>query len=121
MSFYTLLDHTCDIYHTVKNNESPGYNLPASPTFSYPDTPDAESVICHFSVKSSTVTVNQYAPQAKLESRIKLILPISADIRVNDRIVDCDTGYEYTAELPRKVRNHHTFVWITRRTEQEAI
>ena len=37
MSLENLLNHTCDIYHVVEGEKSPGYNLPASPSFSYPE------------------------------------------------------------------------------------
>ena len=40
MSLERLLNHTCDIYHAQESAASPGYGLPASPTFSYPEEPD---------------------------------------------------------------------------------
>jgi len=47
-----------------------------------------------------------------MDSRIKLTLPIGTDVRLNDKIVDCGTGLEYTAENPINVRDHHLFVYI---------
>jgi len=103
-----------------KTDKSPGYNLPSSPSFSYPSEPDLTAVPCHFSTKSG-VTIVQAEPQAKYEAQIKLVLPIGTDVRLNDKIVDCDTGYEYTAEIPRKVRDHHTSVLLHRSSQQEAL
>ena len=40
MSLEALLDHKCDIYHIREEGKSPGYNLPASPHFSYLEEPD---------------------------------------------------------------------------------
>jgi len=120
MSFETLLDHKCDIYHMQKTSKSPGYNLPPSPSFSYPETPDISAVPCHFSTKSG-VTVIQAEPQAKYDAKIKLVLPSGTDIRLNDKIVDGNTGYEYTAEIPRGVREHHIAVLLHRSSKQEAL
>lgn len=57
MSLEDLLDHTCDIYHILKGEASPGYGLPASPAFSYPKEPDIIGQDCHFGVKVRQVTV----------------------------------------------------------------
>jgi hypothetical protein len=121
VGFSDFLQHRCDIYHIQREDKSPGYNLPSSPTFSYPEEPDLENVSCHFGTKSSTVNVVQQEPQMVYEARIKLALPWGTDIRVNDKIIDCETGYEYTAEIPRKHRNHHLTVMVTRRANQEAL
>lgn len=112
MSLESLLDHTCDIYHVIEEGKSPGFSLPASPSFSYPKEPDISGVTCHFAVRSSTVTVTQTEPANLMDAKIKLTLPLGTDIRLNDKIVNCDTGIEYTAEQPRNVRNHHLFVYI---------
>lgn len=120
MAFDSLLDHTCDIYHMRKTDKSPGYGLPASPSFSYEAKPDLSGVSCHFCTKSG-VTVIQVEPQAKYEAKIKLDLPFGTDVRLNDKIVDCNAGYEYTAEIPRNVRNHHIVVLLHRSDGQEAL
>jgi len=120
MSFDSMLDHKCDIYHVRKTDMSPGYGLPSSPVFSYPDTPDLAAIPCHFITKSG-VTVIQTDPQAKYEAKIKLALPAGTDIRLNDQIVDCDSGYKYTAEIPRKIRRHHLTVLLHRSSQQEAL
>ena len=121
MSFGELLNHKCDIYHISRSDASPGYGLPASPVFAYPRAPDLSSVPCHFGVKSSTVTVVQLEPQANYEAKIKLVLPFGTDVRRNDKIVDLETGYEYTAEIPRFIRNHHIAVLLHRSGRQEAL
>lgn len=120
MAFESLLDHECDIYHMRRTDASPGYGLPSSPKFSYGETPDLASVRCHFCTKSG-VTVVQMEPQAKYEAKIKLVLPPGVDVRLNDKIVDRHAGYEYTAEIPRTVRNHHIAVLLRRTSAQEAL
>lgn len=121
MSLEALLDHTCDIYHLTKGETTPGYGLPASPSFTYPDTPDIAGVTCHFGVRSQSVTVTQEAPANVMDAKIKLTLPKGTDVRINDRIVDCTTGLEYTAEQPRNIRDHHIFVYIKRLEVQKPL
>ena len=121
MGFSNFLNHACDIYHIRKAEASPGYNLPSSPTFSYPDRPDEKAVPCHFHIRSGTAEVSQDEPQAKYRARLKLSLPAGTDVRVNDKIIDCGTGYEYTAEIPRQIQHHHVIVFITRRAGRESL
>lgn len=121
MSLENFFDHACDIYHLQSADSSPGFGLPASPSFSYPDAPDEEQVMCHFAVKSATVTVTQTEPANLLEAKIKLTLPLNTDIRLNDKVVWRETGMEYTAEFPRNVRNHHRFVYLKRVNAQEPL
>lgn len=121
MAFEDFLDHTCDIYHIVKGKASPGYNLPSSPSFEYSKTPDISGQECHFGVRSMSISINQQEPQNVLEGKIKLTLPAGTDIRLNDKIVECSTGLEYTAETPRNIRGHHTFVYIQRVDKQKAL
>ena len=124
MSFSGLLNHKCNVYHTQKTNKSPGYMLPSSPSFSYPDEPDIKELICHFSVKSGGLLsdgIKQHEPYAVLDGTVKLVFPITADIRLNDKIINCDDGYEYTAGLPKKIRNHHKYVLLRRTDEQKPI
>lgn len=121
MSLEALLNHTCDIYHIKKGGKSPGYGLAASPSFDYPEEPDIKGQTCHFSVKTHNATITQTAPANLLESKIKLTLPIGTDVRLNDKIVECATGLEYTAEQPVNVRDHHIFVYIKRNKGQEAL
>lgn len=112
MSLESLLNHTCDIYHIIGGEKSPGYSLPASPSFKYPEEPDIKGQSCHFGVKSASITVTQTAPANLMDAKIKLTLPIGTDVRLNDKIVDCATGLEYTAEQPINVRGHHLFAYI---------
>jgi len=121
MSFNGLLDHTCDIYHIRKVDKSPGYGLPSSPAFEYPEEPDEPAVPCHFGVRNSSVSIVQKEPQAVRIANVKLALPAGTDIRLNDKIVDCETGYEYTAEIPRKIRGHHITVYVKPTGQQEAV
>ena len=121
MAFSNLLNHKCDVYHNVKTSTSPGYNLPGSPKFSYPDTPDITEVPCHFEIRVGTQSISQKEPQADFDANIKLVYLNGTDIRINDKIVDIEDGFEYTAGKPRKVRNHHMFVMLTRTDEQKPI
>ena len=124
MAFDSLLDHSCDIYHMRKTDKSPGYNLPSSPTFSYESVPDLTGVPCHFGMSTGAgggLTIIQTEPVPKLEAKIKLSLPLGTDIRLNDKVVDRDLGYAYTAEVPRKVRSHHLVVMLRRTGTQEVL
>lgn len=122
MSIENLLDHTCDIYHMDEEERSPGYNLPASPSFSYPKEPDVRGQPCHFGVQNFvSIDVIQTAPANLMEASIKLTLPTETDIRLHDKIVDCDTGLDYTAEQPRNIRGHHIIVQIKRKGTQRAL
>ena len=121
MSLESLLNHTCNIYHIIGGTASPGYGLAPSPSFSYPEEPDISGQRCHFGIKTRSVTITQTAPANLMDAKIKLTLPIGTDVRLNDKIVDCATGLEYTAEQPIPVRNHHLFVYIKRNKGQEAL
>ncbi|MGN1480751.1 DUF3599 family protein [Porcipelethomonas sp.] len=121
MAIEDLLDHKCDIYHLKKINKSVGFGLSESISFEYGDIPDLKNVICHFGVESLDSSVEQKAPKNILNEKIKLTLPIGTDIRINDKVVDCNSGLEYTAERPRNIRNNHIFVYIKRTKEQEAL
>ena len=105
-----FFNHRCDIYHIIEQGASPGYKLP-----------DLSAVACHYCVKSNTVNIVQGEPAAAMDARIKLVLPIGTDIRLNDRIVNCDTGYEYTAEIPQNIQNHHIYVYIKRTERQRPL
>lgn len=121
MSFNDFLDHKCNIFHSRRTDKSPGYGLPASPSFSHPETPDLTDIPCHFGTKGATVTITRAEPQTKYEAKIKLTLPTDTDIRINDKVVDCDTRYEYTAGLPRNIRGHHITVIVYRTSQQEPL
>ena len=121
MSFEALLNHTCDIYHIVEGDRSPGYNLPASPSFSYPEEPDISAQPCHFCVRSANVSITQTEPINIEDARKKLLLPIGTDVRLNDKIINRGTGEEYKAERPVDVRDHHTFVYIKKIEEERHL
>lgn len=121
MSLEALLDHTCDIYHIKKEDNSPGYGLAASPCFEYPEGSDIKNQPCHFGVKFHNITITQTEPANMMDAKIKLTLPIGTDVRLNDKIVDCASGLEYTAEQPVNVRDHHLFVYIKRKEAQKPL
>jgi hypothetical protein len=118
MGFDALLNHTCDIYHIVKDDTSPGFGLPDSPAFSYSGTPDISAMRCHFNLRGA-LRVSQNEPYASLDGRVKLNLPLETDVRINDKIVHLETGYEYVAEAPTRIRNHHIIVYL-RRTDGQV-
>ncbi|MBE6845038.1 MAG: DUF3599 family protein [Ruminococcus sp.] len=121
MAFEELLNHKCNIYHLRKTEKSVGYGLKPSLNFSYPEEPDEKDVTCHFGIESFEASVKQEQPQNVLREKIKLMLPFDTDIQINDKVIDCDSKFEYTAEKPVKVRNHHIYVYIKRTKEQEAL
>lgn len=121
MSLEALLNHTCDIYHAIEGEATPGYGLPTSPSFTYPEEPDISGQTCHFGVRNAAITVTQTAPANLMDAKIKLTLPIGTDVRLNDKIVDCTTGHEYTAEQPINVREHHLFVYIKKIGEERHL
>ena len=121
MSFEAMLNHKCDVYHIRRTDVSPGYNLPDSPSFSYPETPDIQDLACHFGVRGGSREIVQTEPMAKYQAKIKLAVPLGTDIRLNDKIINTETGYEYTADIPIRIREHHMFVMIRRTAGQEPI
>ncbi len=121
MSLENLLDHTCNIYHIKKEDKSPGYGLAASPSFEYPKEPDISGQPCHFGIRSRSTTIVQTAPAKLLNEKDKLTLPAGTDVRLNDKIVDCDTGLEYTAEVPRNIRGHHLIVYLKTEEGQRVL
>ena len=50
-----------------------------------------------------------------------LTLTVGTDGRMNDKIVACATGLEYTAEKPIKVRDHHLFVYVKKIDEERYL
>ncbi len=117
------MEHTCDIYHLKKTAESPGYALREAPHFSYGENPDLRGVKCHFCSKYRyrDTLITQREPTNEYDGRIKLVLPINTDIRLNDKVVDTSQGLEYTAQIPKVIRGHHISVFIKRTEAQEAL
>ena len=56
-----------------------------------------------------------------MDAKIKLTLPAGTDVRWNDKIIDCNTGFEYTAEQPRNIRGHHIFVYVKKIGEERHL
>lgn len=116
-----FFDHKCDIYHLRETETTEDYGLPGKPAFSYPEQPDEAGVACHFGIKNQRVIVVQQEPQQDLDARIKLTLPAGTDVRLNDRIISKETGYEYRAEVPRDIRGNHIFVYVNRQEGTKAL
>lgn len=121
MAFENFLDHTCDIYHAIKSEKSPGFGLPGAPSFTYGDTPDIAALSCHFHVSGFSPTFTEMEPNTNMTVTEKLSLPAGTDVRLNDKIVDLKTGVEYTAGVPRNIRDHHMVVQLHRREVQKAL
>lgn len=121
MSLDALLDHKCNIYHLKSVEKQVGFGLSATKEFKYSDEPDRKDVKCHFCTAANSLSLERAPAYNSVSASIKLVLPADTDIRINDKIVDVDNGYEYTAEVPRNIRNHHIFVMLTRREEQKKI
>ena len=118
-----FFDHKCNIFHVTTTSSSPGYGLPTGSDvkYGYGTKPDLTEVMCHFGVKTSSITIVQNEPQNDMDARIKLTLPTGTDIRLNDKIVSLETGLEYTAEQPRNIRDHHIIVYIKRVEKQRPL
>lgn len=114
MAVEDFFDHVCNIYHMAGTARKRGYGLPDSKDFQYPEFPDISGQPCHFSVKSGAIAIVQQEPQKDMNASLKLTLPIGTDIRINDKVVDCSTGYAYEAEIPRNIRGHHMAVMVHR-------
>ena len=124
MALEDFFDHTCTLFHVEKNDRSLGYGISDENHFSYPDAAEEKDtdIPCHFSVKAGTYQTVQGEPQNAYSARLKLVLPIGTDIRVNDKVISGVTGYEYVAEIPRNIRNHHITVYVNRSgTVKEAL
>lgn len=120
--FEDFFNHKCNIYHIVTEKEQIGYGFDESNTkFKYSDNPDIKNQRCHFHNKSNSVSLTQKDPDNNLMITRKLSLPIDTDIRINDKVIDCDTGLEYTATLPSNIKGHHKTVVLTRTTRQAVL
>lgn len=122
MSIEALFDHTCDIYHIVETQTSPGYNLPTAPTFEYPSTADESAIPCHFNIRGYNPSLVQNEPENSMADRVKVNLPVGTDIRLNDKVTDLTTGLSYTAvSPPRNIRGHHIIVYVERTRTQKPL
>jgi hypothetical protein len=111
MSFARLLTDKCSIHHLNESTSSPGYGLPGDTQFTYNDQPDVIDVPCKFTEKSQSIT--QGEPGAEIVHSFAVSFLISTDIRLNDKVIF--EGAEYKAQIPRKVKNHHIEVTVTRK------
>ena len=111
MSFRSLLTDKCDIYHLTESITAPGYGLPGETTFDYPEMPDVVDVPCKFTEKGQSIT--QGEPGAEIVHSFAVSFLIGADVRLNDKMVF--NGAEFKAQIPRRVKNHHIEVVVTRK------
>lgn len=114
MAIEDFFNHRCSIYHIQEDSTSPGWGLPGSPDFTYPDTPDIEHLPCHFNVGASENMIQQDPYNAYIYTG-KLNLPAGTDVRVNDKIIREDTGMEFVAQSPEDIRGHHMTVVVQRK------
>ena len=125
MAWEDFLNHTCDLYHVVSTDTTPGYGLPGTPKHSYANVPDLVDVPCHFKQGSSGVvgnTIKQELPQKDYNARLKVVFPAGTDVRLNDKVVDHRTGMVYYAEIPRTIYGqHHVYVWVNREGPEEHL
>lgn len=111
MSFKKLLTDRCDIYHLQETTDSPGYGLPGEIRYEYNNDPDLTNVPCYFNEKSQSIT--QGDPGAEIVHSFKVSFAVNADVRLNDKVIF--DGIEYTAQIPKKIKNHHIEVTVTRK------
>ncbi|MCY7766611.1 MULTISPECIES: YqbH/XkdH family protein [Bacillus] len=107
MSYQRMLIHRCDIYHEATQAPSAGrFGIPADklqPVTSYPDTPDEQDVPCYFTEKTQQLI--QEEPDQTVYHSFLVHFPLSADIRVNDKIIW--ENHKYILKLPKRIRHHH--------------
>ena len=115
------IENFCNIFHLRSEGKSPGFGLPAAPEFKYDADPDLAGVACHFHVKGFSPSFKEQSPHTDMDGSEKLSLPAGTDVRINDKIVDLTTGVEYTAGVPRNIRDHHIAVQLHRTTAQRAL
>lgn len=122
MSIEALFDHSCDIYHIVETQTSPGYSLPATPTFSYPSQADEKGIPCHFNIRGYNSSLVQNEPDNSLTDRVKVNLPVGTVIGLNDKMTDLVTGLTYTVvSPPRNIRGNHIIVYVERTRVQKPL
>ncbi|ASB88432.1 MULTISPECIES: DUF3599 family protein [Bacillus] len=115
MSYNRLLTHRCDVYHLKEEQPAETrYGVPVQdgqPTFSYPDDPDISDQPCYFTEKNQSVV--QQEPNTLIVQSLLVHFPVSADIRLNDKVTW--EGASYKLQQPRKIKNHHIEVTAVRR------
>ncbi|AUZ26049.1 DUF3599 domain-containing protein [Bacillus subtilis] len=107
MSYQHMLIHRCDIYHEEAQAPSAGrFGIPTAklqPVISYPDTPDEQDVTCYFTEKTQQLI--QKEPNQTVYHSFLVHFPLSADIRVNDKVIW--ENHNYKLKLPKRIRHHH--------------
>lgn len=111
----------CDIYHLNSNEAVMKFGLPSGMEFKYSERPNISKQPCKFHVVNENIKQEQGSPDNKLIITRKLSYPADVDINVNDKIVDCRTGFEYTALQPNNIRGHHNTVTLVRKQTQAII
>lgn len=116
MSYQSLLTDRCDIFH-LKNEQlsKDRFGVPvqdAQPIFSYPDGPDQVDQACYFTERNQNIT--QQEPNATIHQLYLVHFPITADVRLNDKVVW--EGVTLKLQKPRRIKNHHIEV-IAMRSE----
>ena len=113
--FKNFLNHRCDIFHGEQVTTTSNYGLQTGISYQYGEEPDIKAQRCHFSIKGTGSIINsQGEPFSSFQGKRKLGLAIGTDIRLNDKVKSYETGFEYIAELPRNVQNHHIMVYVHR-------
>ncbi|GIN71136.1 hypothetical protein J14TS2_16110 [Bacillus sp. J14TS2] len=114
MSYENLLTHECDVYHLKSRPvEGGGFGVPTKDRQEeqhYDEDPDISEQNCYFT--ENTQTISQGEPNAIIIERQLVHFPISADIRINSKIVW--EGIEYKSQKPRNIKNHHQEVILVR-------
>ncbi|MBU8728331.1 DUF3599 family protein [Bacillus pumilus] len=107
MSYQSLLTDRCNIYHLQEEQKTGNlYGIPvqdAQPLFSYPDEADQVDQACYFTEKNQSIT--QQEPNATIHQSYLVHFPITADVRVNDKVVW--EGVTLKLQKPRQIKNHH--------------
>lgn len=107
MSYQSLLTDRCDIYH-LQEEQAAGnhFGIPvqdAQPVFSYPDEPDQVDQACYFTERNQNIT--QQEPNATIHQSYLVHFPITADVRLNDKVVW--ESITLKLQKPRRIKNHH--------------
>ena len=104
--FKNFLNHRCDIFHGEQVTTTSNYGLQTGISYQYGEEPGIKG--------TGSIINSQGEPFSSFQGKIKLVLPIGTDIRLNDKVKSYETGFEYIAELPRNVQNHHIMVYVHR-------
>lgn len=116
MSYTSLLDDLCDIYHLKVKENGGGFGLPDEEKEYHSDVPDLENIPCHFNA-TNIMNMQQGSPQNDYPLEKKLNLPIGTDIKSVDMVVNKANGVAYIAGIPDSIRNHHITVMLKKKEE----